>query len=120
MWDDMLQRKRAKLESQHRHRRGRPPRTEASNSSLEERKEYEHNLKPTIGKPALWSVASSTATTTLVKRVPMVSAKMVHPPQNGSVRVPCGSIGNSGDRTAVLRPGGKGHRQGKWKRSRHI
>jgi len=114
-WDDLAQRKRTQVESQHDHqtRKSRDASDETEDGSFDKNKDLECSLKPTIGKPALWSVATSTATTTLVKRVPMILDKMVHPPHKGSIRVPCGSIGNSGDRTAVLTPGGMGCKPGK-------
>ena len=112
-WSSILKAKKTKLKPhQHYRKRGRPP-SKPRNESFEEYKEYEHSPKPTIGKPALWSVATSTSTTTVVKHVPMISAKMVHPSHKGSVRVPCGAIANGSARTAVLRPDDLAHRPGK-------
>jgi hypothetical protein len=68
--------------------------------STESQQEMKSEVKPAIGKPALWSTRTSTAT--FVKKVPWISPKMARPLGKGSVCVPCGGVGSSDDRKPTV------------------
>ena len=67
---------------------------------VESEKVMKTELKPAIGKPALWPARSSTAT--FVKKAPWSSPKTAHSIGKRSVGVPCGGVGSSGDRKRTV------------------